>query len=105
MALVRTDVSEERSASIVRVTRNGKLGTTVAEISNRRTLRRNSLLRLLVTADVPNSPILFTLSRKVKNSSETSVVTGGGRRNISEDDILHNQTNSVALSPHANYTD
>jgi hypothetical protein len=27
LALVRTDVSEERSASIIGVTRNGKLGT------------------------------------------------------------------------------
>jgi hypothetical protein len=30
VALVRTDVSEERIASIIRVTRMGKLGTTLA---------------------------------------------------------------------------
>jgi hypothetical protein len=30
VALVRTDVSEELSASFIRVTRNGKLGTTHA---------------------------------------------------------------------------
>jgi hypothetical protein len=30
VALVRTDVSEERSASIIRVTRIGELGTTLA---------------------------------------------------------------------------
>jgi hypothetical protein len=30
VALVRTDVSEERSASIIRVTRFGELGTTLA---------------------------------------------------------------------------
>jgi hypothetical protein len=30
IALVRTDVSEERSASIIRVTRIGDLGTTLA---------------------------------------------------------------------------
>jgi hypothetical protein len=41
-ALGRTDVSEERSASIVRVTRIGELGTTLAVSSNRRTLRRIS---------------------------------------------------------------
>jgi hypothetical protein len=29
-ALVRTDVSEERSTSIIRVTRIGELGTTLA---------------------------------------------------------------------------
>jgi hypothetical protein len=38
VALVRTDVSEERSASFIRVTRIGQLGTTLAVISIRRTL-------------------------------------------------------------------
>jgi hypothetical protein len=42
MALVRTDVSEELSASFIRVTRIGELGTTLAVTSNRRTLRRNT---------------------------------------------------------------
>jgi hypothetical protein len=42
VALVRTDVSEELSASIIRVTRIGVLGKTLAEISNRRTLRSNT---------------------------------------------------------------
>jgi hypothetical protein len=37
--LVRTDVSEERSTSIIRVTRIGELGTTLAVTSNRRTVR------------------------------------------------------------------
>jgi hypothetical protein len=46
-ALGRTDVSEERSASIIRVTRIGELGT-LATTSNRRTLRRNGLLWPLV---------------------------------------------------------
>jgi hypothetical protein len=36
VALVRTDVSEELSASIISVTRNGELGT-LAVISNRST--------------------------------------------------------------------
>jgi hypothetical protein len=40
--LVRTDVSEERFASIIRVTRIDELGTTLAVASNRRTLRRNT---------------------------------------------------------------
>jgi hypothetical protein len=51
VALVRTDVSEERSASIIRVTRIGEPGTTLAR----------SVLRLLVTANVPTSPIIVTL--------------------------------------------
>jgi hypothetical protein len=38
VALVRTDVSEDLSASIIRVTRIGEPGTTLAESSNRRTL-------------------------------------------------------------------
>jgi hypothetical protein len=39
VALVRTDVSEERSASIIKVTGIGELGTTLAVTSNRCTLR------------------------------------------------------------------
>jgi hypothetical protein len=42
--LVRTDVSEEPSASIIRVTRIGDLGTTLAVTSNRQTLRSVNLL-------------------------------------------------------------
>jgi hypothetical protein len=36
VALVRTDVSEELSASFIRVTRIGELGTALAVTSNRR---------------------------------------------------------------------
>jgi hypothetical protein len=42
VALVRTDVSGELSASYIRVTRIGELGTTLAVTSNRSTLRRNT---------------------------------------------------------------
>jgi hypothetical protein len=42
VALVRTDVSEELSASFIRMTRIGEIGTTLAITSNRRTLRRNT---------------------------------------------------------------
>jgi hypothetical protein len=41
VALVITDVSEERSASLIRVTRIDELGATLPVSSNRRTLRRN----------------------------------------------------------------
>jgi hypothetical protein len=34
VALLRTDVSEEHSASIIRVTRIGEVGTTLAVTSN-----------------------------------------------------------------------
>jgi hypothetical protein len=42
VALVRTDVSEELSASFIRVTRIGELGKTLVLTSNRRKLRRNT---------------------------------------------------------------
>jgi hypothetical protein len=44
VALVRTDVSEEHRASIIRVTRIGEVGTLLAVNTNRRTLRRNIFL-------------------------------------------------------------
>jgi hypothetical protein len=39
VALVRTDVSEELSASFLRMTRIGELETTLAVTNNQRTLR------------------------------------------------------------------
>jgi hypothetical protein len=42
VVLVRTEVSEELIASLIRVTRIGELGTTLPVTSNRRTLRRNT---------------------------------------------------------------
>jgi hypothetical protein len=42
VALVRTDVSEELSASFIRMTRIGEL-ITLAAFSNRRKLRRNTI--------------------------------------------------------------
>jgi hypothetical protein len=42
VALVRTNVSEELSSCIIRVTRIGEIGTTLVVTSNRRTLRKNT---------------------------------------------------------------
>jgi hypothetical protein len=60
------NVSEERSPSIIRVTR--------------------IVCRLLVTAnDVPSSPILVTLMREAVRSSETYVLTTDSWRHVPED--------------------
>jgi hypothetical protein len=60
VATVRTDVSEQLIAAIIRVTRMGELGSTLAVTSNR---------RMLVTANVPSSLILVTQMMEVLNSS------------------------------------
>jgi hypothetical protein len=42
VALEKLEVSEERSASFIRLTRIGEIGTTLAVTSNRSKLRRNT---------------------------------------------------------------
>jgi hypothetical protein len=87
MVLVKTDVSGELNASIIRVTRIGELGTTLSVTSNRRTLRRNTTL---VTANVvPSSLILLTMMMKALRFPETWVLIKATRRKIPEDVFLH----------------
>jgi hypothetical protein len=59
VAFVRTDVTEEPIASIIRMTRIGELRTTLAVTSNRGTLRRE--LWLLVTANVVRSSSILVI--------------------------------------------
>jgi hypothetical protein len=82
-ALVRTDVSEDPSASIIRVTRIGEL--LVFLCSER---------RLLVTANVvPSPPILVTLMMGALSSTEMSVLTRATRPYNQENGILHRNKN------------
>jgi demethoxyubiquinone hydroxylase (CLK1/Coq7/Cat5 family) len=78
VALVRTDVSEEHSATIIRVTRIGELGAMLAVTSNRCMLQKKY-----------SSPIFVTLMMEALHSSETLVLTRATWCNIPEDVILH----------------
>jgi hypothetical protein len=67
VALVRTDVSEECIASIIRVPGISELGTTLAVTSNRRTLRGSHIAQktafFTVTAAKISNLAQFLVSR------------------------------------------
>jgi hypothetical protein len=74
VALVETDVSEERIASINKMKRISKLRTALA-------------VELLVNA-LPSSLILLTFITEAIISSEPSIVIRATRRQFPEGDIL-----------------
>jgi hypothetical protein len=63
LALVRTDVSDEHIASIIRVTKIGELGITLAATSNRSTLR-TPVLTSATRHHIPDDDILHSHRRK-----------------------------------------
>jgi hypothetical protein len=70
VAVVRTDVSEELSASFIRVTRIGELRTTLAATSNRRTLRRK--VTRATRRDIPEDTIHHSHRRENLKSYRVS---------------------------------
>jgi hypothetical protein len=66
VALVRTDVSEEFSASIISVTRIGELGTTLAVTGNRASYKSHG-------ATSKKTPFFIVIS--VKTSNLNNVLT------------------------------
>jgi hypothetical protein len=66
VALVITEVSEDRSTSIISVTRIGELGKTLVVTSNQRTLRRNteSVLTRVTRRNIPEDAILHSHRRE-----------------------------------------
>jgi hypothetical protein len=73
--LVRTDVSEELSASIIRLTRIGELGTTLAVNSNRRSVRRY-FLEVCVPIIYLQKKISWPLVRKRNIPTERKPLNG-----------------------------
>jgi hypothetical protein len=78
VAVVRTDFSEEPSASFISVTRIGELGTTLAATSNLQTLRRNTKKRRFLQEPngVTSQKTLFFIVTAVKTSNLTYPTTG-----------------------------
>jgi hypothetical protein len=89
VALVRTDILEECIALIIRITRIAVL--------------LHSVLQLLVTDNIPSSPVLVTLMMEAIHSSKTLVLARATWRNIPEDGILHSHCREILKSYKFNF--
>jgi hypothetical protein len=65
------------------------------DVTPRGSLFLCSVLRFLVTANVPSSPILVTLIMEAIRSSETSVLTRAIQRSIPECGILNGVSEAI----------
>jgi hypothetical protein len=97
VAVARTDFSEKRSPSFIRVTRISELGTTQELASNRRKLRRNK------GSGVLSSLIIVTLTKEALRFSETSVLKRVTLCNIPEDTIRYSHRREHLKSYEAVY--
>jgi hypothetical protein len=70
VALVGTDVPEERRASIITVTRIGELGTTLAVTSNRCTLRRN---QKTIIGELGATLVVTSNRRTLRRNQKTTI--------------------------------
>jgi hypothetical protein len=83
VVLVRTDISEELSASIIRVTTTGELETML-------TLKNGVFWDVTPCGSCKNRRFV-TLIKEALGASVTSVLPRATRRKIPEDTILHSQ--------------
>jgi hypothetical protein len=90
VALVKTNVLEECSASIISVTRIDELGPR-----NTLAFLRSARLVASYCELCSSSSILVTLMMKRQRSSKTSVLTGATRRYIPKDGILRSEFDST----------
>jgi hypothetical protein len=79
--LVRTEVSDERSTSIVKVTR-------IADLETKFAVNDNCSLLLVAANVVPGSLNLSTLVMETIRSSKQLILKSPSRHKIPEDDIL-----------------
>jgi hypothetical protein len=87
VALVRTDVSEEISASIIRVTRIGELGTSVLTRATQRNIPEDGILHRHRRENLKSYIALSGWTLKQRRN--VSPVKYEMRFYIPEDDILH----------------